>query len=305
MYQQSKLNSNTAVIHYEAGVERETKENELIILVRSSCSEIETDSELDVLLHDFATDLVKRRLIRKVEFFRAMDSGLAGIVDANSIQNYSRVRNWKFLASCRDAIVKVNTKVTTFTARLLVGLKPLKVLLLRPHQTFTRLARTIADKPRSLREERCERENNLRQLLTTSFDAIVVTNNDGRFVMANSIALDLFGISERNLTMFTIAAFLPQRQFVELHGNGGHFMNCKEREGKCEIKPLNGRLLVAQYTFVANIAPARSLYRFRDFTPSKLTDLDCGARELTSQRRRHWAIQPTSGASVTNLIQSS
>lgn len=289
MHRRSKLNSNTAVIPYEPHVERETKGNELVILVRESCGQMEADGELNLLLRDFATDLVKRRLIRKVEFLRARNFSPAGMADASSIQSHSVAMNRKLLASCRDAIVIVNAKIMTFTALLLFAAKPIKVLLLRALETLAKLARSIADKPRRLREERREREKNLRELLTTSFDAIVVTNANRRFVTANSRALDLFGISERNLTMFTVDAFLPHLQILEFDEGRASLINSNEMEGKCEIKPLNGSLLVAQCTFIPNIVPGRSLYRFR-VAPRKMNRFGCGAKTTTSYRPRHWAI---------------
>jgi PAS domain-containing protein len=286
----SKLNSNTAVIPYEPHVERETNETELVILVREPCGQTETDGELNLLLRDFASDLVKRRLIRKVEFLRARNFGPAGMVDASSTQSHSVAMNRKLLASCRDAIVRVNAKIMTFTTLLLFALKPVKVLLLRALETLAKLARSISDKPRRLREERREREKNLRELLTTSFDPIVVTNGERRFVTANSRALDLFGISERNLTMFTIDAFLPHRQVLEFDERRASLVNSDEMEGKCDIKPLNGSLLVAQYTFISNIVPGRSLYRFRSVAPRKMNRFGCEARTPTSYSPRHWAI---------------
>jgi PAS domain-containing protein len=176
------------------------------------------------------------------------------------------------------------------TTRLLIGLKPVKALLLRAHETLTKLVRSIADRPRRLREERRGRKDNLRKLLRTSFDAIVVTNGDRRFVTANSRALDLFGISERNVTMFTLDTFLSHRQRVEFDTHGAFLMNYKERNGKCEIQALNGSLLVAQYTFVANIVPGQSLYRFRNVAPCKTDRLACEAKIRTSYSPRHWPI---------------
>jgi len=290
MYRRSKSDSNTALIHYEVDVERQTNEHELIMLVRESCSEMEAGGELNVLLHEFATDLVKRRLIRKVELWRARDLSPAGIVDANGIPTPSVATNRNVLTSCRGAIVMVNAKIMTFTMRLLIGLKSVTALLLRAHETLTKLARSVADKTRRPREERRERENHLQELLTTSFDAIVVTNGDRRFLTANSRALDLFGISEGNVTMFTIDAFLPHRQMVEFDEHGASLMKCKEREGECEIRTLNGSLLVAQYTFVLNIVPGRSLYRFRDVAPRKANRFGCTAKIPTSHSPRHWAI---------------
>lgn len=289
MYERSELNADTEGVHHQ-DVEEKTTENELIILVREPCVETEATGELNVTLHDFATNLVKRRLIRKVEFLRAMDFSLGKILDTYSIQTHSSPAEWKLRASSRDAVLMMNSKISAFTARLLVSLKPIKVLLLRGHERLTKLTRTIADKPRRLREERSDRENNLRELLTTSFEAMVITNGDGRFETANSRALDLFGISERNIKMFAIDGFLSHRQVMKIDGNGTHFMNCKERTGECEIKPLNGTLLVAQYTFVANVAPGRSLYRFRNAAPRKLTQIGCRSKVSTSHSQRHWAI---------------
>ena len=45
MYQRSELRADKGVIHYQF-VERKTKENELIILVRESCGEMEANGEL-------------------------------------------------------------------------------------------------------------------------------------------------------------------------------------------------------------------------------------------------------------------
>jgi PAS domain S-box-containing protein len=288
----SQLNSNSTV-HYKAAVDHNTRETDLIVLVRETRHEDE-HSELDALLRDFVTELLKRRLVAKVDLLQAMEVSGAGAANASSNPIHSRATNSKLLAISQDAIVVINDRVIEFTKRIFMELKSLKVLLLRAHETLTRLAWSVADKPLRLREELRARENNLRKLLTTSFDAIVVADGDRRFVQANSRALELFGISERNITMFTMDAFLPHRQILEFDENCASSINRKERYGECKIKRLDGRLLVATYTFIAKVVPRRNLYRFRDVAPRKITQVGFRPQEPVSYGQKHWAINPIS-----------
>src|SRR5262249_22409800 len=72
--------------------------------------------------------------------------------------------------------------------------------------------RSFVNNPRRLREARRAKENDLQTLLASSLDAVIVTDNDRRFVAANSRALDLFGVSESNISKFTIDTFLSHGQ---------------------------------------------------------------------------------------------
>jgi PAS domain-containing protein len=68
--------------------------------------------------------------------------------------------------------------------------------------------KNASEKTRRLDEARRARENDLREFLANSLDAIVVTNVDRRFVAANPKALQLFGVSVANIRQFTMDAFL-------------------------------------------------------------------------------------------------
>ena len=131
------------------------------------------------------------------------------------------------------------------------------------------LAKSLAETRRRVQEALREREDGLRKLLTSSPDSIVVTNADHRLVAANPRALDLFGISEANMGKFTLDAFLPHQQVLDLDGNGPPFMKREERHGKCRIRRLDGSLRVAEYTFVTNFAGRRHLSRFHDVAPKR------------------------------------
>jgi PAS domain S-box-containing protein len=170
-------------------------------------------------------------------------------------------------------------QTTKFTSRLFIALEQMTAYLHRAQNTLTRLGRSFAEKPQRIQEELRERENDLRKLLASSPDAIVVTNGDHRFVAANPNALDLFGISQANMKKFTINAFLVDCQILDFDAGGPPFARRKERHGKCEIRRMDGSPRVAEYSFVANVVPLRHLYRFHDVTPEKMkfiADFDPG-----------------------------
>lgn len=264
--------------------EKNANRAELIVLVRGACKEIAENGELNSRLHGFAAHLLKRGLIAKVEFLQATELGCDGTVNPN--RNFAT--NWKLPPRTLDSVVSMVENVNQFTERLIIELKQIKVPLQLAHRAMTKLVRGVADERRRLRETLLARENDLRNLLTTSFDAIVVTDGARRFVAANSMALDLFGISQRNVTMFTMDAFLRDRHVVELDENGALFEDHKERHGECEIKSLTGSLLVAEYTFVADVVSQRHLYRFRNVAPYRIAPFN--AKTPAPRGQRHWAM---------------
>jgi PAS domain S-box-containing protein len=255
-------------------------ETELVIWVRGPQNEIAEHCELNGRLQEFATELVDRGLIAKVQFLQATDFSDSPALNVDSTPIYSKTANWKLFAS-PDAIVATKEKIFKFAGQLLIWLKPLNLMLQQAFGTLAARIRGAADKPRQLREAIRGRKNYLRCLLTTSFDAIVVTDREHRFVQANSRALDLFGISERNITMFTMDAFLPYRQIEQLDETGAPFMHGRERHGECEIKRLDGSSLFAKYTFVSNAVPRQHLYRFQSLAPHRTLPV--------SYAQRHWA----------------
>ena len=173
--------------------------------------------------------------------------------------------NKKLLTRCLDAIDVMNFKMIQLRERLHSWLKPVKAHFWREQDGRTRLGRR-ADKSRKLRT----RENDLRKLLANSPGAVVVTSTNRRFVAANPKGLSLFGISETNMTMFTLDVFLPCGQLPRFDENGTPFSNRKERHGECEIRRLDGSLRVAEFVFVANFVPFLHVFRFqndRKWTP--------------------------------------
>ena len=174
----------------------------------------------------------------------------------NDVQN--------LLANSRDAIAQTRGKIAKYRSQLFATPEHVTLHLRQAQNTLTRLGRRVADKPRRLRKTLRTRENDLRKLLASALDAVVVTDVGHRFVAANPKALDLFGVSEANLRNFTIDAFLPRDQILYFEGNGSPFIGREERHGECKIRRMDGTLRAAEYSFVANFVPRRHLCRFHN-----------------------------------------
>ena len=160
-------------------------------------------------------------------------------------------------------------QITKFRLGLFIACEQMAVHLQRVQNMLARVMKSFAETHRRLQETLREREDGLRKLLASSPDAIVVTNADHRLVAANPKALDLFGISGANMGKFTLDAFLPHQQILDLDGNGPPFMKREERHGKCKVRRLDGSLRVTEYTFVTNFAGRRHLSKFHDVAPTR------------------------------------
>ena len=183
------------------------------------------------------------------------------------------------LTTSRHAVAGAIGNIIKFRSELYVAWGQVTARLQRGQNTVARFGRSIADRPRRRQKALRSRENDLRKLLENSPDAIVVTNVEHRFVEANLKGLDLFGVSETNLSKFTMDVFLSHGQILEFQGIGSPLTRREERHGKCEIRRLDGSLRIAEYSFVANFVPSRHLYRFRNvattnqYQPPKLRTL--------------------------------
>jgi len=188
----------------------------------------------------------------------------------------------KIRGSSHDAIVFANGKTSRFASQVSVSTKQFVVHLQRAQNTVTTLGRSVIEKPRRLREARWAKEDELQNLLMDSSCAIVVTDGDRRLVEANPTALDLFGISEFNMSKFTIDAFLIHDRNSDSEGNSLPFRRPAERQGQCKIRRLDGGLLVAECIFVADVLPHRYLYKFLNAAPHRITLLGFAGRRAVS-----------------------
>jgi PAS domain-containing protein len=198
----------------------------------------------------------------KVRLYQAQDA-LAILADkARGLGDVLRAKvidSGQWLGGVLDAIVVMMDKTRKFTSRLLVASEQLTV-----KNRFAVVRRNLAEKPRRLQETLHARENVLPKLLEDSNDAMVVMNKELRFVGANAKALDVFGISGKNMTMFSMDAFL-RGQILPFDENGTLFTSQKEWHGECRIQRLDGSVRVAEFIFVANYVPLLHVCTFRNY----------------------------------------
>lgn len=109
-------------------------------------------------------------------------------------------------------------------------------------------------------------EVQLRALFDSSLDAILVLDDNRRFIDANPSALALFGISKDTLNDFTLDQFVAPQ-------NKDHFVQEWptvrteiEHWGELALLRADGTTRVVQFSSKANFLPGRHLANFRDIT---------------------------------------
>jgi PAS domain-containing protein len=213
-----------------------------------------------------------RKVIVQVQIAQetAATLGRTGVDKVRKLRHESENELRRLGAGCHDAIVATRGTIAGLGSQVSAASKQVAMKLQKAQNAVTGLARTIADKPRRTREARWARENELRSLLASSLDAIVVTDSDRRLVAANAKALELFGISESNIRNFTLDAFVPNFDWSD-----PSFEGQEARLNRCKIRRLDGGLRVAECQFVAGIVPRRYLCKFLNVAPHKITLPTC------------------------------
>ena len=219
--------------------------------------------ELTKFRSQFIVALEQMSLHLRENSLTLLDKSVAGTRRFGEALRVSKIRLQKLLALSHDAAVSTKAKIVS---QVSLELGRVAMDLQQAENMLVRLRRNVADKPRRLREGLRARENDLRKLLVSSPDAIVVTNVDRGFLAANPKALDLFGVSEANMRKFTVDIFLSCGRVSEFVTGitVSPFRKRNARCGKCEVRRLDGSLRVAEYQFFANFAPSRHVYRFRN-----------------------------------------
>jgi PAS domain-containing protein len=197
--------------------------------------------------------------------------GRTGVDKVQRLRRKSENDLRKLRAGFHAAIVAVETKIRPLGGRVSSVSRLVTRKLQKAQDTIIALGRTVAEKPRRMREVRLTRENDLRDLLASSPEAIVVTDGGRRLVAANANALELFGISECNFGNFTIDAFLAKVGLPDFDWTDWSDERRQVRGSRCKIRRLDGGLRFAECQFVPGIVPRRHLYKFLNVAPYKIT----------------------------------
>jgi len=251
---------------------RQRSEDELQKLRASSRDSLIVANEIIARLGSRVSSASRKATVemQKVQEVAA-DLGRAGVHKVQKLRHESENELQKLRAGYRVAIVAADGKIIKLGGQVSSVSRQVAMKLLKAQNAVTGWGRTIADKPRRIREVRLTRENGLRNLLGSSLDAIVITDGHRRLVAANAQALELFGISEFNMGNFTVDTFLASVELPDFDWNHSSFESREVRLNQCKIRRLDGSLRVAECQFVERVVPRRHLYKFLNVAPYKIT----------------------------------
>ena len=124
-----------------------------------------------------------------------------------------------------------------------------------------------------------QRERQLRAVFEGTLDALVITDDEGRYVAANPAAADLFGLSRSELVGEHIADFASESE--NFGAQWERFRAEGEARGEFELVRPDGETRIVAFAATANVLPGRHLSALRD-----VTDQIEHERELGQERAR-------------------
>ncbi|MFB6102551.1 MAG: PAS domain-containing sensor histidine kinase [Haloplanus sp.] len=122
-------------------------------------------------------------------------------------------------------------------------------------------------------------ERRFRAVFEGTLDALVITDDEGRYVAANPAAADLFGVSRSELIGKHIADFAAED--VDLEAQWSTFLDADEPRGTFELVRPDGEIRTVAVAATANVLPGRHLSALRDVTERVEHE-----RELHEERAR-------------------
>jgi len=109
-----------------------------------------------------------------------------------------------------------------------------------------------------------QREGQLRAVFEGTLDALVITDDEGRYVAANPAAADLFGISRSELVGRHVADFASDEE--DFATQWAAFLDEGELHGEFELVRPDGESRTVAFAATANVLPGRHLSALRDVT---------------------------------------
>jgi PAS domain S-box-containing protein len=109
-----------------------------------------------------------------------------------------------------------------------------------------------------------ERSGRYRAAFEKALDAMVIADDEGRYVDANRAARDLFGAPRSGIVGESVGTFVPEG--FDLDGAWKDFGDERAQRGTIEIRRPDGGTRTVEYAAVADIVPGEHLSVLRDVT---------------------------------------
>lgn len=129
------------------------------------------------------------------------------------------------------------------------------------------------------------REQQLRAIFEGALDAIMITDDQGRYIEANPAACQLLGLPLNELIGKRIADFMEPN--FDFEGAWRIFQQQQQLTGEVRILKPNGRVRDVEYTAKANFLPGWHLSICRDITERKRAEKGLRESERFIQRIAH------------------
>ena len=117
---------------------------------------------------------------------------------------------------------------------------------------------------RSRHRRLSERERQFRAVFEGTLDALVVTDDSGRYVAANPAAADLFGLDRSELIGKQVSDFTPDDADVD--EQWAAFLDDGCQRGEFDLVRADGEARTVAFAATANVLPGRHLSALRDVT---------------------------------------
>ena len=115
-------------------------------------------------------------------------------------------------------------------------------------------------------------EGQMRAIFDSALDAILIADNEGRYIEANPAASQLLGLPRSEILGKQIADFMQPGFDFELAWQV--FLEQEQLSGQISLVRPDGKIRIAEYAARANFLPGRHLSLLRDITERKQAELD-------------------------------
>jgi PAS domain S-box-containing protein len=127
-------------------------------------------------------------------------------------------------------------------------------------------------------------------LFEAAQDAVLIADDDRRYIDANPAACELLGLPPEQLRGRRVEEFVEEVRGVDVRQAWQHFQTAGVQRGECRIRRADGTLFEVEYSAKTNFSPGLHLSILRDVTERKRAE-QALARQAAELRRSNADLQ--------------